>query len=178
MYPEPMETLLDLRPRRATLLISPRHKLTRLLVAIAHLAQTSPLTVLDCGRQYDPSIVARAAGGRAEVIDRIQIQRAFTCYEVVKLLEYMPVSGTPIILLDFLSTFYDENVRLGSRKYLLECALRHFQRLGCGAGLVVSAFDPPAAEDAAYFFERLKSAATNILTVEPPAISACQLSLF
>ena len=105
-----MDTLLDLRPSRSSLLILSRHKRTQLLAAIANLAQGSPLIVLDCGRQYDPSIVARAARGRAEIIDRIKIQRAFTCYEAVKLLEQIPAGKVPIIVLDFLSTFYDENV--------------------------------------------------------------------
>ncbi len=173
-----MELLLDLHPSRSSLLILSRHKHTQLLVAIAHLAQCSPLIVLDCGRQYDPSIVARAAHGRAEVIDRIKIQRAFTCYEAVKLLEQIPAGRVPIVVLDFLSTFYDENVKPGSRKFLLESSLRHFQRLSRGAGLVVSTSTPPDTEDAVYLFERLKSAASTVLTFEPPSGFAAQLSLF
>jgi len=169
--------LLDLRPKQSSLLILPHQKQTQLLVAIAHQAQSSPLIVIDCGRQYDPSVVARAAQGRVEIIDRIKTQRAFTCYEVVKLLERTPVGKGPIIILGFLSTFCDENVKFSARKFLLESSLCHFQRLSLSAGLVVSTCTPPASEDI-YLFERLRSAASNILTVEPSSLPASQLRLF
>ena len=174
-----MDMHLDLRPKQWSLLISPRQKQIHLLVAIAYMAQSSPLIVFDCGRQFDSSVVARAAHGRPEIINRIKIQRAFICYEAVKLLEQTPVGETPILVLDFLSTFYDENVKLGTRKFLLESSLRHFGRLSRGAGLAVSACPPPDTnQDAIGLFENLRSAASNILIYEPPAAPATQLGLF
>jgi hypothetical protein len=173
-----MNMLLDLRPRQWNLFISPRQKQNHLLAAIAYLAQRSPLIVFDCGRQFDSSVIARAAHGRTEIIDRIKIQRAFICYEAVKLLEQTSIGKTPILILDFLSTFYDENVRMNTRKYLLENSLHHFQRLSRGAGLAVSAYLPPASSDALYLFERLKSAAPGVLTYESSVDTSSQLSLF
>ena len=173
-----MNELLDLHPRHWILLILPHSHWDRLLIAAAYLAQRGPLTVLDCGRRFDSSIVARAAHGQAEVIDRIKIQRAFICYEAVKLLERTPAGRTPTLILDFLSTFYDENVRMGARKFLLESSLRHFQRLSHAAGLVVSTSSPPASPEALYLFERLQSAASQTLTYELPVDTSSQLDLF
>jgi hypothetical protein len=171
-----MDTQLALHPKQWNLIISPSQK--RLLIAIACLAHDIPLMVLDCGRQFDSSVVARAAHGRQEIIDRIKIQRAFTCYEAVKLLERTPAEKTPIVILDFLSTFYDENVKISTRKFLLENSLRHFQRLGHGAGLAVSVRPSYVSEDALSLFERLQSTAPHISVYEPVENTTSQLRLF
>ncbi len=171
-----MNNLLDLRPAQWNLILSPPNE--RLLTAIAHLAQTARLIVLDCGRRFDSSIVARAARGRSEVIDRIKIQRAFTCFEAAKLVEKLPNGKTPIVILDFLSTFYDENVKAQSRKFLLETSIRHFQRLSDGAGLAVSVYFPSASPDSAYLFERLQTAAPGISNYTTRENESRQLELF
>lgn len=171
-----MTEFLDLHPKRWNLTISPSQN--RLLVAIAYLAHNAQIAVLDCGRQYDSSIVARAARGRQEIIDHIKIQRAFNCYEAVKLLERTPTGKIPIVILDFLSTFYDENVKINSRKFLLENSIRHFQRLSRGVGLAVSIYSPPLSSDAVYLFERLRSAAPRTSVYEPVENKKPQLRLF
>jgi len=172
-----MNELLDLHPKRWNLLVLPAQHRNRLLAAAARLALRSPLTVLDCGRQFDPSIVARAAHGRAEVIDRINIQRAFICYEAVKLLEGTPTGNIPILVLDFLSTFYDENVNVHTRTFLLETSIRHFQRLSQGAGLAVT-IRPPSSRDDPYFHQLLTSSAPGVSVHEARAFDPQQLSLF
>jgi hypothetical protein len=122
--------------------------------------------------------VARAACGRGEIIDRVKIQRAFTCFEAVSLIEQLPIRKTPIVILDFLSTFHDENVKIQSRKFLLENSIRHFQRLSHGAGLAVSVYLPPASSDSIYLFERLQAATPQVSNYELPATTSAQLSLF
>ena len=171
-----MNEILDLHPKQWKLIIAPPRK--RLLIAIAYLARNIPLMVLDCGRQFDSSIVARAARGQQEIIDNIKIQRAFTCYEVVKLLEQKQVGNTPVILLDFLSTFYDENVKISELKFLLENSIRHFQRLSYGAGLAVSIYPPPNPPDAIYLFERLQSVTPYISAYGTLENKTSQLELF
>lgn len=171
-----MNQLLDLHPKQWNLIISPSQR--RLLIAIAYLAHHTDLIVLDCGRKFDSSIVARAAHGRQEIIDHIKIQRAFTCYEAVKLLERTPTGKIPIVILDFLSTFYDENVKINSRIFLLENSIRHFQRLSYGAGLAVSIYSPPVSPDALYLFERLQAAAPHTSIYELVENKKPQLSLF
>jgi hypothetical protein len=172
-----MNDLLDLYPKQWNLLIMPSQYRNRLLVAMAHLAVNNSLIVLDCGRQFDSSIVARAARGRPEIIDQIKVQRAFICYEAVKLLESMSTRKTPILILDFLSTFYDENVKMRTRKFLLESSIKHFQRLSQGAGLAVT-IHPPSSHNDFCFFQRLRSAASSVSVYETPAPDSQQLDLF
>lgn len=159
-----MNTLPVLHSKEWNLIISPPH--TRMLIAIAHIAYHAELTILDCGRQFDSSVVARAARGRHDVIDRIKVQRAFTCYEAVKLIERLPGANAPVIVLDFLSTFQDENVKTQSRRYLLEVSIRHFQRVSRGAGLAVSVDSPSPSPDSIHLFERLRAAAPNVSSYE------------
>lgn len=171
-----MTQLLDLHPRRWNLLVALPPK--RLLIAVAQLARVIPLTVFDCGRRFDSSVVARAAQGRKEIVDNIRIQRAFTCFEAVKLLERERVDKTAIVVLDFLATFYDENVKLTARNFLLERSIHHFQRLSRGAGLAVSAYPPAASADSVSLFERLRSAAPSVSEYGMPESATMQLELF
>lgn len=171
-----MTQLLGLHPRRWNLIVAPSPK--RLLIAIAHLALVMPLTVFDCGRRFDASIVARAAQGRKEIVDNIKVQRAFTCFEEVKLLEQEQIGKTPIVILDFLATFYDENVKLGTRNFLLQRSLQHFQRLSQFAGLAVSVHAPAASGDSITLYERLRSAAPSLSDYAVPANESMQLGLF
>ena len=175
-YAVDMKHLLDLSPRHWHLMIAPSPK--KILIAIAYLARTMPLTVFDCGRRFDSSVVARAAQGRKEIIDRIKIQRAFTCFEAVKLLEQKQIEKTPIIILDFLASFYDENVKLNTRNFLFQRSIQHFQRLGQYAGLGVSVYPPAASGDAVALFERLQSAAPNVSDYTMPEKENRQLGLF
>jgi hypothetical protein len=172
-----MNELIDLHPRQWNLLILPKGARHRLLMAVAQVAYRTPVIVLDCGRQFDSSIVNRAAGGRPEIIERVKVQRAFICYEAVKLLERTPAGDMPILVLDFLSTFYDENVKAHTRKFLLESSLHHFQRLSRGAGLAVT-IHPPSSHDDFYLFQRLRAAASQVLVYETPEPESQQLNLF
>ena len=159
-------------------MILPRQNTHHLLVAMAHLAENVPLTVLDCGGRFDSSVVARAAHGRKEIIDRIKVQRAFICSEAVRLVEQTSAENAPVVILDFLSTFYDENVRINMRKFLLERSLQHFQKLSRGAGLAVMVHPPPASPDSLYFFRRLQACASQVSRYELSAPDSRQLSLF
>ena len=171
-----MTQFLDLHPKRWNLILA--LPATRLLIAVAHLARVIPLTVFDCGRRFDSSVVARAAQGRQEIIDNIKIQRAFTCFEAVKLLEQKRIEQTAIVIFDFLATFYDENVKLNTRNFLLEKSIQHFQRLSQGAGLAVSAYPPAASGDSITLYERLRSAAPSVSNYAIPENASMQLGLF
>ena len=173
-----MNELLDLRSKQWTLLILPHLFRDRLLIAAARLAERGPVSVFDCGRQFDASIVARAARGRTEIIDRIHVQRAFICFEVAKLLMQKPANHGPVLILDMLSTFYDENLQIHTRKFLLEGCLLNLERLSAGAGLAVTVSLPPKSSDSFPLFERLQSAAPQVLTYAMPAPESQQLSLF
>jgi hypothetical protein len=110
-------------------------------------------------------------------LERIQVQRAFICFEVVKLLERTTASKAPVVVLDVLATFQDENVKVQTRAFLLERSLEHFQRLAQGGGLAVSV-TPPASQENMPLFQRLCEAASQVSMYGHPREEAQQMSLF
>jgi hypothetical protein len=69
------------------LLVGPRSLNASMQLLIARLGAQAALHVLDAGNRFNAYRVARLAGGRTEVLDRITVARAFTCYQVLALLE-------------------------------------------------------------------------------------------
>jgi len=116
------------------LVVGPRAICPTLLALTARLAELGPVRVVDCGNRYNVYPVARAARGRPEVLERIRVSRAFTCYQVLTLLESTPAIQVPLVVLDLLSTFYDESVQIRERKRLLRACVMHLERLEKGAG--------------------------------------------
>jgi hypothetical protein len=113
----------------------------------ARLAQRGTLRVLDGGNSFNAYAVARSLGrwaGEAgkdleNALKRISVARAFTCYQVLTLLSETPTAPYPTLVLDLLSTFYDENVELYESQRLLESCVGHLLRLSGLAPVVVSA---------------------------------------
>jgi hypothetical protein len=173
-----MNDLLDLHTGCWNLHIWSNQSFEPLLLICAKLAEHVPLTILDCNRRYDPSIVVRAARGRIEITDRIRSQRAFICYEVAKLLQRTPTSEMPILVLDMLSSFYDENVQLSMRRFLLENSIVHLKRLSNGGGVAVFVQPPPVQSDSRSLFERLQSAAPKVSAYLAEGKKSIQPGLF
>ena len=161
------------------LIVGPRSLSAAMLTAIARLGERGYLRVLDGGNRFNAYTVARAARGRRDILERITISRAFTCYQVLSLLESTPANPFPFVVLDLLSTFYDESVQFGERKRLLRACIAHLDRLAQVAGGVVSVHPPAVPSPAATrLFEMLALAATEIWqpTIHPPPLT--QPSLF
>jgi len=57
------------------------------------------------------------------------VARAFTCYQVETLLTESVADFSPVLVLNLLDTFYDENVKLSERMRLLEVSLAELRRL-------------------------------------------------
>ncbi len=140
-----MNTSLDFQPGRWALVVLPHGGHSQLLAAAGRLACRGPITILDGGNRCNVYTLARAVGGRPEALERITLSRAFTCYQMAALLEDTPAGTAPIILLDLLSTFYDETVSAFERRRLLNGCLTHLRRLSQGAGVVVSVCTPRIA---------------------------------
>jgi hypothetical protein len=165
-----MYELTDIRPGRWTLLVLSREMRTPLLTGIARLAERGPLTVLDGGNRFNAYTVARAARGRTELLERITLSRAFTCYQMLTLLETTPALPIPILALDLLNTFYDESVRVNERRRLLGSCITHLDRLSRPAGGAITVHPPAVPSPAAIeFVQMLQSHAADIwLRAQPP----------
>jgi hypothetical protein len=149
LYPENVNPSFAPRAAGWRLLVGLPDMNTGLLVAIARLpapasaaAEHTWVRVLDGGNRFNAYTVARAARGRPDILERISVSRAFTCYQVLSLLESTAAAHAPFVVLDMLHTFYDESVPVGERKRLLRACLTGLQRLAKAASGLVSVHPP------------------------------------
>lgn len=157
----------------------------RLLDMAAHLALRGPLLLLDCGNRANPLPLVRAlrrlTQDPVQALNRIHMARAFTCYQVVTLLEQTGFAPCPqpVLLFDLLASFYDESVLYAEGCRLLEQCLRCLQHLSRAAPVVISSRPPPADfPERQSFLQRLCRAADQCWMEQAPPPQVQQLSLF
>jgi hypothetical protein len=164
-----VNSLPDLIPRRVSLVVADAPARPLLPGLIARLALRGPLRVLDAGNCFPAYPVARdirrSTPDLEAALKRIQIARAFTCYQVLALLEDTPDEATPVLILELLSTFADENIKLEERQRLLACCTQEIQRIRRQApvGIVVSVRPQP---DMPVLLKTLENAADTVLRFE------------
>lgn len=174
-----MNTSIEPKAGSWLLLFGPRSMNTTMLTAIARLGERGALQVLDGGNRFNAYTVARAARGRPEVLNRITVSRAFTCYQVLSLLESTPAIQIPFVVLDMLNTFYDESVRVGERKRILRSCIDHLKRLERTAGGVVSVHPPSVPSTASQeLWSLLQASAADTFMVQPVAPALEPMRLF
>jgi hypothetical protein len=173
LLPQPLSNQLHL-------LAVERGSLSALTSLIVPLALNGTLQVLDgnnrfnlhlCGRAVAQALYASPVGDRlslGQVLERIQVARAFTCYQVVSLLAQTPTQPYPTLVLDLLASFYDENVPGPEARRLLATCLRELRRLCALAPVVVSIAPMPAKapEPRQVFVEIVKAAADQVWILE------------
>ena len=176
---ENMNSALEPKAGCWRLLVGPSSLNTSLLQGIAqvpvgeHSGERAGVHVLDGGNRFNGYLLARAARGRPEILNHITVARAFTCYQVLALLESTPASGGPFVILDLLRTFYDESVQGGERKRLLRACITQMQRLEQGSGGLVSVHPPALASPVAVeLLGMLQEAAADTFFVQPPLMAA------
>lgn len=185
-----MNTLLDPLPGNLLLVVAPHAGGALMLELVARLACRGPLRLLEGGNRFDvyrcnqavaraleelqaeASLRDRVAEGSAaeltlrQIMERIQLARAFTCYQLVSLLKQTPALPTPTLVLDMLTTFYDENVSADESLRLLGICLGELHRLNRSAPVAVSVRPgPPGSRPE--LLETLLGAAGQIWMLEP-----------
>jgi hypothetical protein len=143
----------------------------RMLELAARLAALGSLRVLDGGNQFNPLPVARTLRSLTLQLEPalagIRISRAFTCYQALALLEQESLPNRPVLVLDLLSTFYDESVPLPEARRLLGFCLKHLRRLAVAAPVVVSARPPkPVCADRSPLLDDLRAACPLVFEEE------------
>ena len=102
--------------------------------------------VFDGGNRFDGYFVARMARRMSPqpevVLGRLRLSRAFTCYQLAQLVEEATASLSPVLILDLLSTFYDESVPLRDAERLLTKVISHLKRLAAVGPVIVGAREP------------------------------------
>lgn len=171
------------------LVIGPRAERMQMLELSAILALCGTVRVLDGGNSYNALYVARYIRRHTvhltETLNRISVARAFTCYQMVTLLQETVVSPAPTLVLDLLTTFSDESIDLGESVRLLRLAIVQLQRLYRLAPVVVSI--GPLAQatpctthqsDRTILTELVMNAATHHFVREPRKTAFSQPTLF
>ncbi len=142
-----MPTYLPPTLQRGALLLlkTNRHRQPDMLLLSAALAQHGGATILDGGNRFNAYQVAQAARLQTadlSILDRLQVARAFNCYQMLALCETAPPNTLPCLVIDLLDTFEDDNVPLRERLRLLHLALRGLARVQRQACVVVSIAPP------------------------------------
>lgn len=159
----------------------------RMLQLISALALRQTVTVLDCGNRSNMYAVAKLirpyTSDPVSVMNHIRLSRAFTCYQVLAMIRATANNPPrePLILLDLLATFLDEDVELKDSQRLLRHSLDILESMSHFAPVVISTRPIPAiAENRGVLMEQLKISA-DICWEEPlplPADQERQLALF
>ena len=174
-----MQTLSLPLSNQLLVLTAPHAAASMLLELTARLSLSGELRVLDAGNRFNvypvARIIRRYSANLSAALARIQLARAFTCYQVTTMLADMPCDDVrPLLVFDLLATFYDESVNLDESSRLLQACLVHLQRLSRSAPVVVSARPPaPRRDGRTLLIETLQSAASGAWQLEAlPAPSA------
>jgi hypothetical protein len=149
-----------------------------MLAVAARLALYTPLRVLDGGNRFNARVVARLlrqlnAPDLYQALGRIQVRRAFTCYQMAALLEDTPPSSQPSLVIDLLDTFYDESAPLPERRSLAERCMQQLRSLSSLAPTIASVRPPPPSRlDPTGLLEIVQNAADLCWLPEEEAAAA------
>ncbi|HZW04329.1 MAG TPA: hypothetical protein VFF68_10405, partial [Anaerolineaceae bacterium] len=105
------------------------------------------LLVIDAGNQFNAYRVARQLRRQTIELDaaleRIRLVRPFTVYQLIALFDDVrPPAPIPVIILDLLMLFYDEDVALSEAQRLLARTLAHLTARKQAAPVLVGARPP------------------------------------
>lgn len=112
-----------------------------------------------------------------QVLNRLYVARASTCYRLFDSLANIPLQGEPILILDFLHTFYDSDIPLRVRFFKLRECCRQIKRLTLYRPIIVMTQEL-LTEDYEKFLPALSSIADQTFTLEPEFEQTKQAALF
>jgi hypothetical protein len=156
-----MEIQLNSIVGKWALIITPSSSHISIERAIGMQALQGKVVVFVGGNSFNIYTVSQAVNYREAILHRVLTARAFTCHHMLALLEDRKADAIPTVILDFLSTFYDENVSISERNFLLSRSLTQIKRLSLKAAITVSSFPPPASSkpNTRQLYERFCSSA-------------------
>jgi hypothetical protein len=162
-----METLPALKTGKLVVILPPNREI--LPEAITELALAAPVTVLDGGNRFQAyriaQLIRRHSPQAEEIANRIFLRRAFTCHQMLNLLENAPNAAHPHIVLDILCTFNDEQVKPGDASRLLQLCIHQLRRLAVSAPVAVS-ISSDLTEGRTFLLETLCKQADEIFSLQ------------
>ncbi len=128
LVPSPRALLatLPLKPGRAALVWGEPLRPLAAAAAAWGVARRMQVLVVDAANRFDPYLLVREARRRGlhprQALDRVQVARAFTSHQLVRLLQEELAASLPpgslVVVLGPVSLFYDEQVPLAERHRL------------------------------------------------------------
>jgi hypothetical protein len=148
---------------------------------IARLILNGPLFVVS-GDEWLPAfvlprIIRGQTTGVREIMDRLYSVRASTCYRLFDSLANIPSKGEPILVMDFLHTFYDADIPLRTRLFRLRECCRELKRLALHRPVLVMT-QAGEAEEYEKFIPALWPLADQTFTFAPELEPIQQPALF
>ena len=184
-YPADMNELQltsDLTGKRGLTLILTRDRARKSKTElIASLILHGPLFVIS-GDEWLPSYdLPRMIRGQTteikEILERLYTARVSTCYRLFDSLANISLKGEPVLVLDFLHTFYDSDVPLRTRLFKLRECCRELKRLAFYRPVIVLTQEMEA-EEYGKFIPALCSITDKTLTLDPELERIGQPALF
>lgn len=166
-----MLTLPALREQGLTVVIGLMDE-QPVLEVIARLARRSPVQVIVGGNRFDAHHLARIIRRQTvhleQTLERIQQARPFTCYQTIQLLEETRAT-MPLVVLDMLTTFYDENISEAESIRLAKIAAGRLEQLGQGAPVLVT-LRPPLRNTRSGLMRLVQAAADHSYIYDFPEV--------
>lgn len=148
---------------------------------IASLILRGPLFVVS-GDEWLPAFaLPRTLRGHTteikEIMGRLYSVRASTCYRLFDSLAGIPLKGEPILVMDFLHTFYDSDIPLRTRLFKLRECCRELKRLAFYRPVIVVTQEREG-EDYEKLIPALCSITDKTVTLDPELEPIGQPALF
>jgi hypothetical protein len=89
-------------------------------------------------------ILGEQIGNVYEIMDRILVSRAETCYQMQDVLAALEPGPVPIVITDMLGSFYEEDLTPKEVTLLLQKCIRHIHRLSQAVPVLISAGGDPS----------------------------------
>jgi len=149
---------------------------------IAALILQAPLFVV-AGSGWLPTseltdLLCKTASDVTSVLNRLYTSRASTCYQLFDELGSRRSNGEPILVLDFLHTFYDSDIPLPVRLFKLKQCCRELTRLAFYRPVSVIAQDIHTENSSDDFLSVLTSVADKTFSLEAQFEPVNQAVLF
>ena len=138
-------------------------------ILIANLILKGPLLVISGDEWLPAFLLPRLIRDRTTevkaITDRLRTVRASTCYRLLDSLATTDSKGDPVLVMDFLHTFYDEDIPLRTRLFKLRECCRELMRLAFYRPVIVVT-QAREAKDYEKFIPALSPLADRTLTLE------------
>lgn len=173
-----MLPLVRLYNEQIFLIVAPGAAKEQMLAWVAMRACQEKVRVIDGGNQFNVYRVAKTVRRQThrvhEALQNISISRSFSCYQMAAALAKEKTEATPLFLLDFLFSFYDEDVRLEESQRLLKRSIQNLTRLSKTAPIVAGVRPQMYNPARAILLEEMKEIVTQLWEVEAPGLNQIQ----